>query len=118
LSTTEETATDIDAWPMWRRRYMDVQAVLDKALGDDEGGEGIAQDVALLASQRDQAVARRDAAYAELEEAVRERDRAEAKLARIATHCSQRLDAAIVQGPVSHLCWDIQATINGSETAP
>ena len=74
--------------------------------------------LALLAAQRDAAVTRRDAAYGELEEAVRERDTAEAKLAMIATHCSQRLDAAIVQGPVSHLCWDIQAIIDGTEVTP
>ena len=72
---------------MWRRRYVAVQGVLDDALGDEEGGEGIAQDVALLAAQRD--TARRQAAgyAAELEEAVRERTTAEAKLARITTVC-------------------------------
>lgn len=51
---------------------------------------------------------------AELEEAVRERTTAEAKLAEITTHCRQRLDAAIVQGPVSDLCRGILAII-GSE---
>ena len=56
--------------------------------------------------------------HAELEEAVRERNAAEAKLARIATHCRQRLDMAIVQGPVSHLCWDILAIIDAGVTAP
>ena len=103
------TEVDIDATKMWRRRYTDVQAVLDEALGADyaSAGEGIATDVALLASQRDQA-ARRAAGYvAELEEAVRERATAEAKLARIAAHCRQRLDAAILPGPVSALCRDI-----------
>ena len=109
------TGVDIDATSMWRHRYVDVQAVLDDALGDDDGGEGIAQDVALLAAQRDQA--RRQAAgyVAELEEVVRERTTAEAKLARIATHCRQRLDAVIVQGPVSVLCRDILAIIDDGE---
>ncbi len=83
----DQPAPALDAWPMWRRRYVDVQAVLDKALGDEEGGDGIAADVALLAAQRDQAVARRDAAYAELEDAVRERTTAEAKLAEIHAYC-------------------------------
>jgi hypothetical protein len=53
--------------------------------------------------------------YAELEEAVRERTAAEAKLADIVTHCRQRLDMAIVQGPVSYLCREILAII-GTET--
>ena len=120
MSTTEETHVDIDATRMWRRRYADVQAVLDDVLSDDDvgAGEGIAQDVALLAAQRDTARTRLAAVYAELEDAVRERDAAEAKLARIATHCRHLLDAAIVQGPVSHLCWDIQAIIDGKEPTP
>jgi len=60
MSTTEtpqEAATDIDRDPMWHRAYMDVQAVLDKALGteeDDGAGAGIAADVWLLAHQRDE----------------------------------------------------------------
>lgn len=53
----------------------------------------------------------------ELEEAVRERDTAEAQLARIAAHCRQRLDMAIVQGPVSDLCRDIVAIIDSEEGA-
>ena len=43
---------------MWETAYMDVQAVLDKALGTEEedgAGAGIAADVALLAGQRDEA---------------------------------------------------------------
>jgi hypothetical protein len=43
---------------MWERAYMDVQAVLDKALGtreEDGAGEGIAADVALLVRQRNNA---------------------------------------------------------------
>lgn len=43
---------------MWEQAYMDVQAVLDKAIGtgeDDSAGGGIAADVYLLAGQRDQA---------------------------------------------------------------
>ena len=46
---------------------------------------------------------------AELEEAVRERDAAEATLARVVTLCRDRLDMQIVQGPVSDLCRDILA---------
>jgi hypothetical protein len=42
---------------------------------------------------------------------------AEGKLAAIAEHCRQRLDAAIVQGPVSHLCRDILAIIGTEEEA-
>lgn len=54
---------------------------------------------------------------AELEEAVRERDAAEMKLATIATHCRHRLDVAIVQDSVSHLCRGILAIIgNDKET--
>lgn len=52
------TAPDIDRDLMWHQAYMDVQAVLDKALGtevEDGAGSGIAGDVALLAAQRDQA---------------------------------------------------------------
>lgn len=52
-----------------------------------------------------------ETAQAELEEAVRERNTAEAQLARIVTHCRQRLDMAIVQGPVSDLCREILAII-------
>jgi hypothetical protein len=58
MSTTEESATGIDATSMWRRCYYDVRAVLDKALGTEErdgSGEGIEGDVALLAAQRDEA---------------------------------------------------------------
>ena len=40
---------------------------------------------------------------------------AEGKLAEIAEHCRQRLDAAIVRGPVSHLCSDILAIIGTEE---
>ncbi len=61
MSATEPTpkpAPDIKADPMWHRAYMDVQAVLDKALGTEEedgAGGGIAGDVALLAAQRNEA---------------------------------------------------------------
>jgi hypothetical protein len=44
--------------PMWEQAYMDVQKVLDKALGTEEEdgtGEGIASEVWLLARQRDEA---------------------------------------------------------------
>lgn len=44
--------------PMWEQAYMDVQAVLDRALGtreEDGAGAGIAADVALLARMRDEA---------------------------------------------------------------
>ena len=82
---------------------------------DDVSREGIARDVALLAAQRDTA-RRRAAGYAaELEEAVRERTTAEAKSARITTVCCQRLDAAIVQGPLSRLCQEIRAIISDEE---
>ena len=40
---------------------------------------------------------------------------AEGKLAEIAVRCRQRLDAAIVRGPVSHLCSDILAIIGAEE---
>jgi hypothetical protein len=40
---------------------------------------------------------------------------AEAKLAAIAEHCRERRDAAVVQGPVSELCRDIEAIIGGEE---
>jgi len=43
-------------------------------------------------------------------------DATEAKLTAIEEHCCRRLDAAIVQGPVSRLCRDILAII-GSEEA-
>ena len=111
------TEVDIDATQMWRRRYVDVQAVLDDALGDDEGGEGIAQDVALLAAQRDQAVARRDAAYAELEEAVRERDTAEAKLAWIDAICRGVPARGILVNEAAFTAKRILAIINGEESA-
>ena len=58
MSTTGTTPPDIDRDPMWHQAYMDVQAVLDQALGTEEedgAGGGIAGDVALLASQRDEA---------------------------------------------------------------
>ena len=113
MSTTEPAVADIERDPMWYRTYKRVQAVLDEALGGesgDVGGEGTAADVALLASQR-------DAARRELEEAVRERTAAEATLARIAAHCRRRLDAAIVQGPVSDLCRDILDIISHEGTA-
>ena len=111
MSTTEPAVADIERDPMWYRTYKRVQAVLDEALGTEvEGGEGTAADVALLASQR-------DAARRELEEAVRERTAAEATLARIAAHCRRRLDAAIVQGPVSDLCRDILDIISHEGTA-
>ena len=51
-------AADIDRDPMWHRAYMDVQKVLDEALGSEEedgAGSGIAGDVWLLAHQRDAA---------------------------------------------------------------
>lgn len=118
MSTTEQAPADIERDPMWYRRYIEVQAVLDEALGtkeEDGAGEGIAGDVALLADQRDTA-RRRAAGYAaELEEAIRERTTAEAKLAEITTHCRQRLDMAIVQGPVSRLCQEIRAIISDEE---
>jgi hypothetical protein len=125
MSTTEPSMTREQkgnplADPMFGKLYMKVQAVLDKALGTEEedgAGAGIEADVWLLAEQRDQAQARLAAAQAELEEAVRERTVAESKLARIATHCRQRLDMAIVQSSVSHLCREIQAIISdGKET--
>jgi hypothetical protein len=56
--STETTAPDVDRDPMWHQAYMDVQAVLDKALGSEEedgAGAGIAADVWLLAHQRDEA---------------------------------------------------------------
>ena len=55
--------------------------------------------------------------YTELEEVVRERTAAEAKLADVVTRCRQWMDAAIVQGPVSQLCRDILAII-GEEIRP
>jgi hypothetical protein len=92
-----DDSADIVRDPMWYRRYWDVQAVLDEALGTgkDDGSEGgIAGDVALLAGQRDharRAAARRDT---ELEDAVRERNTAEEKLARIATLCRDSATSA------------------------
>lgn len=65
MTETEHRPRDTE---MYRRAYMDVQAVLDEALGtgeEDGAGEGIAADVALVASQRDQA--RREAGKAEAE---------------------------------------------------
>src|ERR1700734_554899 len=59
---------------MWHQAYMDVQKVLDKALGtgeDDGAGAGIAADVWLLADQRDKARAE----AAQLRERCAERDR-------------------------------------------
>jgi hypothetical protein len=44
--------------PMWEQAYMEVQSVLDEALGsgeDDGAGAGIAADVLLLVAQRDEA---------------------------------------------------------------
>lgn len=52
---------DIDQDPMWHRAYMDVEAVLNQALGSEEEdglGSGVAADVALLAQQRDEARAK------------------------------------------------------------
>jgi hypothetical protein len=48
----------VKADPMWEQAYMDVQKVLDKALGTEEEdgtGGGIASEVWLLAHQRDEA---------------------------------------------------------------
>jgi hypothetical protein len=48
----------VRADPMWEQAYMDVQAILDSALGTEEedgAGGGIAADVHLLALQRDEA---------------------------------------------------------------
>lgn len=64
MSTTEQNAEpvpDIDRDPMWHRAYMDVQKVLDEALGTEEedgSGGGIASEVWLLAHQRDEARAK------------------------------------------------------------
>jgi hypothetical protein len=58
MTTTEPATPDIDKDPMWHQAYMDVAAVLDKALGTEEedgAGAGIAADVWLLAHQRDEA---------------------------------------------------------------
>lgn len=60
--TVTATETDRESLPstrMWERAYMDVQRILDEALGTEEkdgAGEGIAGDVWLLASQRDEAL--------------------------------------------------------------
>ena len=90
--------------PMWERAYMDVQRVLDKALGakeEDGAGYGIAGDVHLLASQRDEA---------------RE------KLAAITAHCRRRAEwatsrpDALVEALVKAA--DIMAIINSLEETP
>ena len=54
MSTTEPAVADIERDPMWYRAYMDVQKVLDEALGTEEedgAGAGMAADVALLADR-------------------------------------------------------------------
>ena len=56
-----------------------------------------------------------EAEAAELEEAVRERNTAETQLARIAAHCRQQLDMAIIQGQVSDLCRDILGIIGSGK---
>ena len=72
---TTETTTPAEPRPtMWEQAYMDVQKVLDEALGaeeEDGAGSGIAGDVWLLAQQRDEA---------------------RAKLAAIAEHCRKHAD--------------------------
>lgn len=63
---------------MYERTYWQVQAVLDKAIGekeDDGAGEGLVADVRLLVEQRDNAQAERDRALAEVERLAKEQSR-------------------------------------------
>lgn len=93
MSTTETTPAerakrcdDIEHDPMWHRAYMDVQKVLDEALGtEEEDGSGgrIASEVWLLAHQRDEARAK----LAKADELIR-------RLERITTAWTRGMNAA------------------------
>jgi hypothetical protein len=88
---------------MWENAYMDVQRVLDEALGTEEkdgAGSGIAADVWLLANQRDEA---------------------RVKLAAITAHCRRRTEwtsgrpDTLVEALVK--AHDIMKIINPEETS-
>jgi hypothetical protein len=61
MSTTETapmTQEQPERLSMWEQAYMDVQKILDGALGTEEedgAGAGIAADVAMVVAQRDRA---------------------------------------------------------------
>ena len=69
---------DMERDPMFHQAYMEVQGVLDKALGtgeEDGAGAGIAADVWLLMEQRDAARAEAAKLAAQLEEMAKEQRR-------------------------------------------